>query len=272
MEEPLEIATKYYYWKLSMAYWEVFELEAYRDFAPFPDEGRILDLGCNDGTFGAMLTELINLDQALIGVDIDERALKKASQRSGVYARTLKCDASDLPFDDESFDAVFSNQVLHCIPEGPDKAIEEVSRVLKRNGVFICTIMIDHSIGHLYISELLNKMGFDGLASYYEDSIIQRIPFYSPLRIDAWKEKLNHNSLCIEGVFPFISGSAYRIWSILTLPPFRVIGILKYIPSRRVRSFFTYFIREIISMSIDRLSNETHSKVGDSVLIVARRV
>ena len=43
-------------------------------------------------------------------------------------------DIYELPFDDESFDAVFSNNLLEHLSDHP-RAINEMKRVLKKSGV-----------------------------------------------------------------------------------------------------------------------------------------
>jgi ubiquinone/menaquinone biosynthesis C-methylase UbiE len=47
----------------------------------------------------------------------------------------LRADALDMPFDNNTLDAVFSFDVLHVL-EKPEKLIQETVRILKTGGQF----------------------------------------------------------------------------------------------------------------------------------------
>ena len=95
---------------------------------PQPSE-RILDLGCGDGVLSAKLQEL---RCTVVGIDPSFDFVQAAVTR-GVDARLG--DARSLAFDVE-FDAVFSNAVLHWIPESQMVA-DGVFRSLKPGGRFV---------------------------------------------------------------------------------------------------------------------------------------
>jgi SAM-dependent methyltransferase len=93
---------------------------------------RILDLGCGDG----VLTEDIAASGAtVVGID-GSPTMVAAARARGLDARV--CDARALPFESE-FDAVFSNAVLHWIPEA-DAVLQGVRRALKPGGRFIAEL------------------------------------------------------------------------------------------------------------------------------------
>ena len=94
-------------------------------------DGKILDLGCGTG----LLAEFLRLP--LHGVDNSEEMLVQA-QRRGV--KTKLADMQDLPYKDKEFDFVLSFSSLMNV-KNPEKAIKEAKRVLKDDGVFICTYL-----------------------------------------------------------------------------------------------------------------------------------
>ncbi|MDR3724819.1 MAG: methyltransferase domain-containing protein [Terracidiphilus sp.] len=96
---------------------------------PHPNE-EILDLGCGDG----QLTERIAGAGARVrAVDASVEMAAAASAR-GLDAQ--HASAESLPFGDRSFNAVFSNAVLHWIRD-QDAMMREVRRVLKPGGRFV---------------------------------------------------------------------------------------------------------------------------------------
>jgi trans-aconitate methyltransferase len=92
---------------------------------------RILDLGCGTGVLTA---EIAGRGAEILGIDQSEEMVGQAKSKFP----TLKfevVDATQLKFEAE-FDAVFSNAVLHWIPEA-EKVIRGVSRALKPGGRFV---------------------------------------------------------------------------------------------------------------------------------------
>jgi ubiquinone/menaquinone biosynthesis C-methylase UbiE len=75
----------------------------------------------------------------LVGLDINAPGVRNANQLAlarglASQARFEQCDVSkNLPFDDKSFDAVFSNDVLCHLPGRP-AVLGEMFRVLKPGG------------------------------------------------------------------------------------------------------------------------------------------
>ena len=95
-----------------------------------PQSGeRILDLGCGDGVLTA---KLVATGCDVIGIDPSEDFVQAAIS-SGIDARLG--DARRLDFQ-ETFDAVFSNAVLHWIPEAQSVA-DGVYQALKPKGRFV---------------------------------------------------------------------------------------------------------------------------------------
>jgi len=100
----------------------------------------LLDLGCGDGT--ALFHLYKKKVSRVIGLDLNKYKLKQAK----VYGRMLQlecdvvnADASHLPFEEGTFDLVFSNCVLEHIPDD-HQCFHEVSRILVTGGEFVATV------------------------------------------------------------------------------------------------------------------------------------
>ena len=92
---------------------------------------RILEIGCGKGRFTGYMSEIGGV---AVGTDISEKLLQVAVKKNkGEY---IKASATDLPFGDNTFDCVFSVEVVEHLPE-IGKMMEEAARVLKPGGIFL---------------------------------------------------------------------------------------------------------------------------------------
>ena len=98
--------------------------------APKSDE-RILDLGC--GT-GVLTSEIAMSGAKVFGIDRSPEMVAQARSKFPAL-RFEVVDATEMKFNEE-FDAVFSNAVLHWIPEA-EQVVRGIARVLKPGGRFV---------------------------------------------------------------------------------------------------------------------------------------
>jgi SAM-dependent methyltransferase len=97
----------------------------------------VLEVGCGSGGYALHLAEKVGC--RLVGLDIHAAGVRNANQLA--LARGLdsqahfeECDVSkNLPFGDQTFDAVFSNDVLCHLPGRPE-VLRKMFRVLKPGG------------------------------------------------------------------------------------------------------------------------------------------
>ncbi len=95
--------------------------------------GRVLDIGCGRGFEDEILAKWGN---KVLGVDIENSPEWKKIQSEKV--RFLVKDGENTKLNNNSFDLVFSKDVLHHTPN-PKKMLEEAKRVCKKNGI-ICFV------------------------------------------------------------------------------------------------------------------------------------
>jgi len=94
---------------------------------------RILDLGCGNGLSSYMLNEC---GYWVLGTDISSFFLAEAAHLQSERLKYQACDALDLPFADESFDVVCSNELIEHVPDA-QRALLEMIRTLKTGGVLV---------------------------------------------------------------------------------------------------------------------------------------
>lgn len=105
-----------------------------RALAPRPGE-RVLDVGSGPGFVAGAIAEAVGSTGAVCGVDISEAMLAAARSHCArqLWVEFRHADATQLPFADDSFDAVISTQVLEYVPD-VTAAIAEIHRVLRPGG------------------------------------------------------------------------------------------------------------------------------------------
>jgi len=96
-------------------------------------KGQVLDLGCGSGRNFIKSENL-----KFYGVDFSEKMLEfseKYAQKNNIDVELKKSDASDIPYENNFFDAVLCVAVLHCIESKlkREKVLQEIYRVLKQD-------------------------------------------------------------------------------------------------------------------------------------------
>lgn len=112
----------------------------------------ILDIGCGDGIFSEIL---LGKGKQIIGVDLDEIALKEARKRK-VYKKLIKCNAKNLPFSSNSFASVLANSSLEHI-ENLEPVLKEIYRVLTKGGIFILSVPSEKRAKYFIFGEIENR-------------------------------------------------------------------------------------------------------------------
>jgi len=99
---------------------------------PFP---RSLEIGAGTGYFSLNLLQTGVVREATC-TDISPgmlATLERNAAELGLEVETAACDASELPFEDDSFDLVLGHAVLHHLPD-LDRCFAEFERVLRPGG------------------------------------------------------------------------------------------------------------------------------------------
>ncbi len=104
-----------------------------------------LEIGCGLGYYSVFLSKI---SKELVATDLDMESAEDHAiglNKTKAFTKEFNCNnvvitptsAEAIPFDDNSFDFVFSSHVLEHVPNRK-LAISEIHRVLKPNGVFVC--------------------------------------------------------------------------------------------------------------------------------------
>jgi ubiquinone/menaquinone biosynthesis C-methylase UbiE len=112
-------------------------VEKLLNFVVTKENQNFLEIGCGNGATSKYVAKRYPLN--VTGTDVDSEQIQLAQENLDDIpnVRFLAADATGLPFENDDFDIVLSFQVLHHISNWLD-ALEEMKRVLKPKGYFIC--------------------------------------------------------------------------------------------------------------------------------------
>jgi ubiquinone/menaquinone biosynthesis C-methylase UbiE len=121
---------------------DVFASINYQDtfYLPMPDQ-QVLDLGCGIGFWLSMFesSDVTNLT----GVDISKRSIAIAKHRVSEACNIIHGNAEALPFENETFDHVNCQGVVHHTPD-TQKSLDEIYRVIRRGGSASVSVYYDN--------------------------------------------------------------------------------------------------------------------------------
>lgn len=92
-----------------------------------PKKATVLEVGCGDGIQALTLQRIASF---FVASDI--------TNELNCHIPFCKCSVESLPFKESTFHIVFSSHLLEHV--NPNKALQEMKRVVKKNGEIICTV------------------------------------------------------------------------------------------------------------------------------------
>ena len=136
---------------------------------PWPEGGRVLDVGCGAGTLWEQVAAAAPDGIDLVLSDLSTGMVDEAVDRAlatGRYASVegRVADAQSLPFDDGSFDTVVSTYALYHVSE-PHRAVAELARLVSDDGV---VGIMTNGPGHLRELEAVETSVFGAAAGRYD--------------------------------------------------------------------------------------------------------
>jgi len=119
---------------------------------------KVLEVGSGRGGGCSYVSRYLKPSE-MYGIDISPSAVDICNNIYNIDNLTFKVgDSENLPFEDNTFDAVINVESSHCYAS-MDKFIQEVSRVLKPNAYFLfCDLRRD-----IYIQEMMDSINSNGL-------------------------------------------------------------------------------------------------------------
>jgi SAM-dependent methyltransferase len=101
---------------------------------------RVADLGCGVGTVTTLLGELVGPEGEAVGIDVSHAQIEQARRiLPGGFSHVsfIEAGANDTGLPPETFDLVYCRFLLIHLTE-PERALREMHRLLKPNGILVC--------------------------------------------------------------------------------------------------------------------------------------
>jgi ubiquinone/menaquinone biosynthesis C-methylase UbiE len=120
---------------------------------------KVLEIGIGQG---ADAEQIVRGGGHYTGLDLTAEAVSRVKQRFALkklpYDNVVQGSILDAPFEENSFDIVFSHGVLHHVPD-INTAQREISRILKPNGLLVVMLYARHSLNYHLSIRLLRRIG-----------------------------------------------------------------------------------------------------------------
>jgi len=167
--------------------------------------GKCVDIGSGNSPYKQSILDKVDSYIAIDKAKVHKNMFQTSKEKF------IDADIKDLPFDDASIDTIILTQVLEHIDE-PYKAISEVSRILKKDGVLILSVPFiyqAHAVRYDYfrfseyaLRKLLKDYDYEILEFHYQGYLGTTI--FSIINGFIWnlssKNKILRNTI----FFPFL--------------------------------------------------------------------
>lgn len=174
--------------------------EVNRDFATLASTlgsktAKVLDIGTGTARIPIILADLrpqwqiIAIDFARSMLQLGQQNIDKADKSSHISLAFV--DAKKMPYDNDTFDVVMSNSLVHHIPN-PLELFREIDRVVKPQGAIILRDLL-RPASEKAIEDIVNEANLD----------------YNPRQKKLFKDSL-HASLTLEEVREIVNNFAWE--------------------------------------------------------------
>jgi ubiquinone/menaquinone biosynthesis C-methylase UbiE len=166
-----------------------------------PANAKIFELGCGPGYLWKENVSRIPSTWDITLSDLSPGMLDSAWRNLVVTGRNYKfreIDAQEIPFEDETFDAVIANHMRYHVPDKP-RAIAEIKRVLKTDGHFFATTVGDNHLKEItdWFRQIHKGEVWDSFSNLFtlENGLDQLKPFFPNVRVSRYEDNLHVTEL-----------------------------------------------------------------------------
>jgi SAM-dependent methyltransferase len=198
--------------------------------------GRVLDFGCGAGGLTCRIAER---GGDAVGIDLEPYKLDYAAtqaERLGTNARFVCYDGGALPFDDDSFDAVFCVDVIEHLP-APEQFVAEFLRVLRPGGRLL--LSFGPPWGHAHGKHMWTKLPGWWTHLLFPRAAVMRVAGYAP---ETTWEHLGMHRLTV-GAFERVMRDSGFVCRHQRLMANKLVAPLRFVPVLR-----ELFVAEVVGV------------------------
>jgi SAM-dependent methyltransferase len=158
----------------------------------FGEQADVLEVGCGDGMIWRKNADRIPSGWRLTLTDLSEGMVRTARATLGDRAEYAVTGVEDLPYADESFDAVIANHMLFHV-EDRGRAFASIRRVLRPNGTLVATTVGRDHLRELH--ELVPPRSGGQFAKTRERFTVETAaeelaPFFTEIQVERYPDSL----------------------------------------------------------------------------------
>lgn len=152
---------------------------------------KVLEIGLGQG---ADSMQIINRGAIYYGIDLTEESVRRIKERFALfnkpYEQVLLANAENIPFDNDSFDIVYSHGVIHHSPN-IEKIVDEIHRVLRPGGQAVIMLYHQNSFNYYISIAFLRRLGLLILVIFpFLTKLVSKVTGESVERIDKHRKNL----------------------------------------------------------------------------------
>jgi len=166
-----------------------------------PADAKILELGSGPAYLWKENSSRIPSGWDITLSDLSAGMVDTAWRNLVVTGRAFnfkEIDAQEIPFEDETFDAVIANHMLYHVPDRA-KAITDIKRVLKTGGHFFATTVGDHHMQEItdWFRQIHKSEVWDSFANLFtlENGLAQLKLFFQNVTLSRYEDNLHVTEL-----------------------------------------------------------------------------
>lgn len=217
---------------------------------------KALDIGCGTGFPLIELAARLDTESRIYGIDPWDKAVERVKEKIALYeiknAEVISGAAESLPFEDNFFDLIVSNNGINNVQD-LNKTFAECYRVLKPGGQFVFTFNLPETFLEFYkiFEETLNDLGLLNEIQKMHGHIFEKRKPVGYMKNIVEQNKFNISGIKHDSfVYWFTNGTSFLYYPMIR---FHFLPVwTEILPAQRVEEVFNLVENKLNSVAIEK--------------------